>query len=131
MTPDQLQKLAIVRYEEAEVLLRAGHFQGAVHLCGYVAEYALKRMICLTLRLNAYPEGGEDYKSYRTHKLPVLLKLSGREADMQKSTRMYVKWQLIQALDPTIRYNDVAKTSKQAAEEVVESTGQILSFLGI
>lgn len=130
MTPDQLQKLSIVRYEEAEVLLRAGHYQGAVHLCGYVAEYALKRMICLTLRLSMYPEGS-DYNNFRTHKLPVLLKLSGRESEVQKSTRMYVKWQLIQALDPTIRYNDVTKTSQQTAEEVVEATGQILSFLGI
>jgi hypothetical protein len=52
----------------------------AAYLCGYSIEMALKARICQTIGWAGYPETGaefREYGSFKTHKLDVLLHLSG------------------------------------------------------
>lgn len=88
-----LDKIARARLRDAEALYRARRYDGAVYLCCYAVEIALKARICKTLGWDGYPStGGEfrQYQSFRTHNLRVLLRLSSIEA-RTKATAM-VAW---------------------------------------
>lgn len=72
---------------DSEVLFRARRYDGAIYLCGYAVEIALKERICKTLCWDGYPSTrGEfqDYQTFRTHSLDVLLKLSGVESTIKR-----------------------------------------------
>ena len=76
-----LRKIARAPLEDAAVLCKARRYDGAVYVCGYAVETALKARICRTLKWNAYPFSASEfqkYQSFRTHDLDVLLRLSGR-----------------------------------------------------
>ncbi len=45
-TPEQIEKLALERFQEANILFRAGKYDGAYYLSGYSIELALKAKIC-------------------------------------------------------------------------------------
>lgn len=44
----ELRKIAEERLKDAEALLAAGRYDGAIYLGGYVVELGLKRRICVT-----------------------------------------------------------------------------------
>jgi hypothetical protein len=53
-----------------------------MYLCGYAIELSLKARICRTLKWVGYPDTArefENYKSFKTHDVDVLLRLSGIE----------------------------------------------------
>ncbi|MGH9933419.1 MAG: HEPN domain-containing protein [Pyrinomonadaceae bacterium] len=78
----ELLKIAEERLKDAEALLAAGRYDGAIYLGGYVVELALKSRICRTLNWKSFPQTtGEfqNYRSFKTHDLDVLLSLSGTE----------------------------------------------------
>ena len=82
LTIAELRKIAKARLDDAEVLLQARRYDGAIYLCGYAVEVALKARICRTLHWEGFPETANefrDYQSFRTHDLTVLLHLSGVE----------------------------------------------------
>ncbi|MBI4607080.1 MAG: HEPN domain-containing protein [Planctomycetes bacterium] len=77
-----LQGLAEARLEDAQALLQASRYDGAVYLGGYAIEIALKARIARTLAWAGFPAKRnefQDYQSFRTHDLEVLLHLSGVE----------------------------------------------------
>lgn len=84
----ELDRIAEARLEDAEALLAAGRFDGATYLCGYAIEVALKARICRTLNWLEFPRTGrefEAYRSFQTHELDVLLRLSGQEARIKQN----------------------------------------------
>ena len=85
---DELSRIARARLDDADALVSAGRLDGAVYVCGYAVEMALKAKICKTLRWEGYPETRNEfqaYQSFRTHDLDVLLRLSGVEEDVKES----------------------------------------------
>ena len=76
--PDKatLNSNAKERLEDAQVLFDNQRYHGAVYLCGYAVEFALKARICDTLDVDPYPETERDFK---IHELDKLLLLSGRK----------------------------------------------------
>jgi HEPN domain-containing protein len=83
-------EIARARLEDANILLTSRRYDGAIYLCGYAVELALKAKICQTLNWPGYPStAGEfrDYQSFRTHDLDVLLHLTGREEFIKTSRR--------------------------------------------
>ena len=54
-TRNELKELAKLRLKEAETLFDAGLYDGAVYVCGYVIELALKARICKLLDISEYP----------------------------------------------------------------------------
>jgi HEPN domain-containing protein len=125
-----LINLARGRLKDAQVLLDAGRYDGAIYLGGYVVEVALKNRICKTLRWSGLPQtSGEfqNYQSFKTHKLNVLLRLSGVEAKIRAS---YVaKWSAVVTWDPEIRYNPIGSTSQTKAESLIEAAKILLKAL--
>ena len=97
---------------------------------GYVVEIALKNRICKTLKWSGFPQtSGEfqNYQSFKTHKLNVLLHLSGVEAKIRAN---YVaEWSAVVTWDPEIRYNSMGSTSQPKAESLIEAAKILLKAL--
>ena len=52
-----IKAIAKARLKDAQVLLRGNRFDGAIYLCGYAIELALKARICQTLKWGGYQRG--------------------------------------------------------------------------
>ena len=125
-----LTKIARARLRDAEVLYRSRRYDGAIYLCGYAVEIALKARICKTLSWPGYPStGGEfqNYQSFRTHNLDVLLRLSGVEEKVK--TTLMTEWSVVAAWDPEARYKPIGSTTRQAAELMIASARVLLRAL--
>jgi len=125
-----LTKIARARLRDAEVLYRSRRYDGAIYLCGYAVEIALKARICRTLSWPGDPStGGEfqNYQSFRTHNLDVLLHLSGVEEKVK--TTLMTEWSAVTAWDPEARYKPIGSTTRQAAELMIASARVLLRTL--
>lgn len=130
ITRSDLTKIARARLRDAEVLYRSRRYDGAIYLCGYAVEIALKARICKTLSWAGYPStGGEfqHYQSFRTHNLHVLLRLSGVEARIK--TTLITEWSAVAAWDPEIRYKPTGSATRQAAALMIASARILLRAL--
>ncbi len=109
---------------------KAKRYDGAVYLCGYAVEIALKARICGTLKWNAYPFTASEfqkYQSFRTHDLDVLLHLSGRGAKIKSN--YLLQWSAVMSWDPSSRYGAIGSKSAADAEEMLNSTRALLRAL--
>ena len=107
---DELLTIAEARLEDAKVLFTNERVDGAGYLCGYAVELALKARICKTLNWTEFPvkrSEFENYASFKTHKLDVLLSLSGQEQRIK--TDHFSEWTAVAAWDPEARYRAVGQ----------------------
>ena len=56
-----LRRIARARLEDATVLRKAKRHDGAVYICGYAVEIALKARVCKTLRWSGYPSTASEF----------------------------------------------------------------------
>lgn len=125
-----LRKIARARLKDAEVLRESKRFDGAVYLCGYAVEIALKARICRTLKWPGYPSTNsefERYRSFRTHDLDDLLHLSGREAKIKAAH--FAEWSVVTTWDPNTRYRVIGTATAQDADDMLESTKMLMEAL--
>lgn len=118
------------RLKDAQALLDAGRYDGAIYLGGYVVEIALKNKICKTLKWSGFPQTNKEfqgYQSFKTHDLNVLLSLSGMEAQIK--TNYVTEWSAVIIWDPELRYNLIGSTSNTAAEELIQAAQTLLRVL--
>jgi len=130
ITRSELRKIARERLKDAEALLKAGRYDGATYLGGYVVELALKNRICKTLRWSGFPQTrGEfqSFQSFKTHDLDVLLSLSGLEDKIK--TKYFAEWSAVATWDPEVRYNPIGSASKTDAELLIEAARKLLKVL--
>jgi len=126
----ELEQIARARLKDAEVLLGAKRYDGASYLCGYAVEVALKAKICETLKWKGFPsirKEFENYQSFKTHSLDVLLALSGVEEKIKK--RYLTEWSVVAEWDPEARYRPVGKVSEGDSRLMIESTKALMSAL--
>ena len=117
LTIKQLREIAKERIKDAEALFRAERYEGAMYICGYAVEIALKARICKTLRWPSFPQtdsefGGKNrkYTPFKIHSLNLLLSYSGLEGKIRN--RFIVQWSLVDSWDPQSRYNPTIKATK-------------------
>lgn len=125
-----LRAISDARLEDAFVLLANDRLDGAAYLCGYAIELALKARICSTLNWKGFPETGgefENFKSFKTHKLDVLLALSGQEQRIK--TEQISGWSAISTWDPEVRYKAVGLTDRADVELMLASVRYLLDVL--
>lgn len=123
-------RMARGRLKDAQALLDAGRYDGAIYLGGYVVEIALKQRICKTLKWSGFPQTNKEfqgYQSFKTHDLNVLLSLSGMETQIK--TNYVTEWSAMIIWDPELRYNLIGSTSKTAAEELIQAAQTLLRVL--
>src|SRR5918992_4827142 len=127
---DELRRMAQARLEDAEALVRAGRYDGAIYICGYAVEMALKARICETLNWSGYPSTRsefQNYQTFRTHDLNVLLRLSGVENRIRME--FVTEWQAVTDWDPEVRYQAVGTASQRNAMLMIEATIALLRVL--
>lgn len=126
----ELKKISRGKLKDADILQVAGRYDGAVYLCGYAVEIALKARICSTLKWPGFPSTRkefEGYQSFRTHNLELLLHLSGVEGKIK--TKHFAEWSAVVDWDPEVRYSAIGTASKQDAVIMIQSTRTILGAL--
>ena len=115
---------------DAQILLKAGRFDGAVYVCGYAVELALKARICKTLGWAGFPETSrefEDYRSFRTHDLEVLLTLTSIEDLI--TTRYGGYWSSVTFWNPELRYSRVGYASVPVAAAMIRAAQVLMRYL--
>jgi hypothetical protein len=130
ITIADLRSIADARIEDARVLLHNGRLDGAAYLCGYAVELALKARICSTLGWQGFPETRSEFEnlaSFKTHKLDVLLSLSGQEQAIK--TKHLEEWSAVSNWDPEARYKTIGHTSREQAELMLVSSILLLGAL--
>jgi hypothetical protein len=125
-----LLAIAGARLEDAKVLLANGRVDGAGYLCGYAIELALKARISKTLDWDGFPEKRAEFEnlaSFKTHKLDVLLALSGRERQIK--AEHFIEWTAVATWDPEVRYKTVGQAEPAEVELMIRSAETILGVL--
>ncbi|HEX8691800.1 MAG TPA: HEPN domain-containing protein [Longimicrobium sp.] len=127
---DDLKHLARGRLRDAKALFRAGRYDAAAYICGYAVEAALKARICRTLRWTGFPDTNKEFEHYhslKTHRLDVLLELSGQSPRI--TGRYGLHWDAVVKWDPVQRYRPIGSTSRAFAEKMLRSTQVLVRVL--
>ena len=130
ISKSDLRKISRARLEDAEVLCKGGRYDGAVYLCGYAIELALKARICRTLKWPEFPSTNKDFEglhSFKIHRLDMLLTLSGQEVKIK--TKFLADWSIVAKWNPEIRYTAIGSATQQDAQEMIESAKVIMRVL--
>jgi HEPN domain-containing protein len=125
-----LRRIARARLRDSEVLFEAARYDGAIYLCGYAIELALKTRICRVLNWPGFPATRAEfasYQSFRTHNLDVLLTLSGRERKVK--SQYPAEWSTVVDWDPEMRYTTAGTASRRDALEMIEAARVLMRFL--
>jgi HEPN domain-containing protein len=123
-TRNELKELAKLRLEEAETLFNAGLYDGAVYICGYVIEFALKARICKLLDTNEYPSSGKLKSAYAVHDFDQLLFLSGLKNKLKldpTNIDLHANWCIIIPWSPEMRYKPKGSVSKDESEQILNA----------
>lgn len=108
ITRDDFQTHADAKLDEAEVLLNAGRWSGALYLAGYAVELAIKACIIKKLMAtDAFPDKEFSRKCY-THELKELFKQAGLTAAfgaaLAADTQLNSNWLAVSEWSEAYRY---------------------------
>ena len=127
----ELLRIKKARLRDAEVLFRNRRYDGAIYLCGYSVEIALKARICKTLRwASGFPESKKEFenrKSYKTHDLEVLLHLSGIE--MKIKNNYFADWSIVATWDPKARYKAIGSANRANTRIMLDSVKVLIGVI--
>ncbi|MCP4107068.1 MAG: HEPN domain-containing protein [Desulfobacteraceae bacterium] len=123
MERKELKKIARARLKDAEALFNARRYDGAVYLCGYAIELALKNRICKTLKWEEYPVS-KKLNNFKTHDLALLLQLAGIEKKI--STTFFAEWSIVSEWNSELRYQEIGSVTKDEAQLMIDSTKILL-----
>ena len=126
----ELRKIAKARLRDAEALFGTRRYDGAVYLCGYAVEIALKARVCRTLKWTGFPSTRNEFQSFKslqTHDLDVLLSFTGR--DKFTKTHLMTEWSAVSQWNPAARYQLTGTVTKIDAREMVAAAKKLLRRL--
>jgi len=126
----ELDRIANARLDDAKALLAAGRYDGATYLCGYAVEVSLKARTCRILSWVDFPRTGSEfhaYKSFQTHELDVLLRLSGQEPRIKQEH--FALWNAVAVWKAESRYNAIGTVQRSDAETMIDAADQLLRVL--
>lgn len=107
ITKKDLEKLAEIRLEDANLLLRGGRSSSAYYLAGYAVELALKVCISKQMQSAVIPDRAFINDVY-THNLDKLLGLAGLlpqfENDRSHNLQLTANWAVATKWDERSRY---------------------------
>ena len=107
ITKNDLEKLAVIRLEDADLLLRNGRASSAYYLAGYALELALKVCISNQMQSAVIPDRGFINDIY-THKLDKLLGLAGLSTqftvDSNENQKLAANWAIVTKWNEESRY---------------------------
>lgn len=126
----ELDQIAHARIADARALLVAGRCDGASYLCGYAVEVALKARICRILNWVGFPSTTAEfqhYRSFQTHELEVLLRLSGQELRIKQ--HHFTLWDAVAFWKVEARYNAVGTVLQDDAAAMIHAAEELIRVL--
>ena len=134
LTRGDLRKIARARIKDAECLFSSRRYDGAVYLCGYAVEIALKARVCKTLnwsefRPDAAGKAFEEYRFFRSHSLEFLLGVSGIKSKIKLTHMAY--WSVVAKWRPELRYKHVGSATRSDAAVMIEAANELLRVLSL
>ncbi len=139
MNRNDLQAIAKVRLNEADLLLRQKSYSGAYHLTGLGVECALKACIARATQLHDFPDLKRVQKSW-DHDLAALLNTAGLQEELAKRAKLdadfEANWRTVKDWKIGSRYEqrtraeatDIFRAATDAAHGIVpwvEGTGDV------
>lgn len=142
----EFHRLAVLRLEEASVLLARNYPDGAFYLAGYAVECALKAAICRTLDIDDFFDTysskthsakvkDDIVQKFKTHDFGTLLVLSGLyfklESDLLGDDRLKYSWSTIraQAWSEQHRYERTGQKTVAAVTNFINSVRYLLQWI--
>jgi len=125
-----LSKTARAHLRDAIILERSRSYDGAVYLCGYAVEIALKARICQTLRWAGFPSTSAEFqyvKSVQTHNFEALILFSGVEARIKPA--LATDWSVVKKWTPEQRYSPAGTQTAIEAGGMIAATRVLLKVL--
>lgn len=126
----ELDLIAQARLEDARALFAAQRPDGASYLCGYAVEVALKARVCRQLNWAEFPRASKEfgpYRSFQTHDLDILLRLSGQEARIKELH--FLEWNVVARWNPESRYENVGTASLPSAGDMIDSANVLMGVI--
>lgn len=130
ITVSELEIIAQERLLDAEALIAAGRYDGAIYIGGYAMELSLKARICKTLKWAEFPSSANDFQNYRSfkvHDLDVLLHLSGIEDEIKQNH--WADWSNVNTWNPESRYKTSSSVSELEAATMLNSVKRLMTVL--
>lgn len=130
LSTSDLMTIALERLTDAETLLNANRYNGAVYLYGYSIEIALKHRICITLNWPSFPSTSGEFRGYtslKTQDLDVLLSFTGIEATIK--TSYLAAWSAIASWNPEARYYPSGVVNETDAMLIINSARTLIGVL--
>ncbi len=125
-----LRTIARARLKDADALYSLRRYDGALYLCGYSIEIALKSRIVRTLKWPGFPESNKEFSgllSFRSHDLNVLLQLSGWEGKVR--SKFLPEWSIVSSWTPELRYKPPGIVTDAEAKLMIDSVKRIIGAM--
>jgi HEPN domain-containing protein len=123
---DDLKGVARAKLKDAQLLYNGRRYDSAFYLCGYAVEAALKYRICRTHEWSEYYHK-DPYRSFATHDLQVLLRLSG--AELKVKSRLHAEWSEVANWTVERRYDPAGTATEAAARQIIAAARILLKVL--
>jgi HEPN domain-containing protein len=129
---NDFRKLAVIRLEDARILLRHGRFEGCFYLSGYAVECGLKACIAKLTKRHDFPD--ISLKEAYTHDLTKLLKIAGleepRNREFELDRGFEFNWHVVKEWKAESRYaNPDRQQTESLFNAVADSKHGVLRWL--
>jgi len=134
MNKDDLQKISVMRLDEAALLLDHNFFDGAYYLLGYSIECALKACIAKQFKEHDFPDKKLVNASH-THQLDNLQGIAGLKQklldDQKENEEIELNWALVKdwSVDDRYQHGISEQKAKDYYEAVTQEDTGIFSWL--
>ncbi len=129
----ELDKISRARIKDARILFENKAYDGALYICGYAIEVALKAIICKSLSLSGIPHTSEEFSNIariKTHNLEELLKQVPSGVSGKIKSTYFGDWSIVLQWNPEMRYAPIrGNQMKSQAKGAISSAHKILRYL--
>jgi HEPN domain-containing protein len=121
LTRADLQRLALKRLEDAEILFKAERFDASFYLAGYAVECALKACIARRTQQYEFPDKPFATKVY-THNLEVLLEVAELRGELAKDAAFKANWNVVIEWSEESRYLEYDQETADSMLRAISSS---------
>lgn len=133
MNRDDLKELALIKLEDARVLLENERYDGAYYLCGYVVECGLKACIAKQTKQYDFPDRNTVNQSW-THDLEKLVGTADLGSclaeEMKKDKQFKQNWVVVKDWSEESRYQRLGEQeARDLYSAITDKEGGVLQWI--
>jgi len=135
---EELDQVSRARIRDARRLFNSRSYDGALYICGYSVEIALKAIVCKALggeieSKSHVPSTSEEFQNIaklKTHNLEELLDQVPALIKTDIKSKYFAEWSTILKWNPGMRYAPIKKAKvREEANETIRSAEKVLRYL--